>query len=122
MELYNNECLVLKSFGYGIYVIEFMHPAKNNEISEIDMRTKILDLVGLNIKEIVICKTLTSRAFIMTTDGIPTCDLEKRQINDVELAGLDGVMLLSSREFVKRAKLVFEAFGIEHKFLFSILK
>jgi hypothetical protein len=121
MELYNSEYLTLKSFGYGIYISEFMCLAKNNKISKIDMQTKIMDIIGLNIEEVIISSTLTNRAFIMTTDGFPTSDMEKRQIDSIELVGLDGVMLLASKKFVERSKLIFQAFGIEHKFLFSVI-
>ena len=89
---------------------EYMCPVRNNEISNIGMRAKILDLVGLNIKEIVIDLNVSNRAFILTTDGSPTCTLEKNQMSSIELAYLDGIAQISSQEFIDRVKLVKKVF------------
>lgn len=108
MELYN-EYLVLKSMGYGLYLVEIVNFAYSRMISSMEMRSKIL-ATGLNIKEIIMDLSAGNYAVIMTVGGIPTCNMEKRMISAVELAYLDEATQIASQEFLDRAKLVKTAF------------
>jgi hypothetical protein len=109
MELYNSEYLVLKSMGFGVYLTEFMSPSNSRKIPGIEMRSKILDMVGLNIKEIITDLSVSNYAFIMTTNGAPMCNIEKGQILPMELAYLDEATQISSQEFLDRVKLIRDA-------------
>lgn len=111
MELYNSEYVMLKSMGYGIYLVSFMSPANPRKISGIELRSKILDTVGMRIKEIVTDLNVDNLAVIMTIDGMPTCKLERDSISSEELTYLDEAAQISSQEFLDRTRLIKEAFG-----------
>lgn len=102
------EYLVLKSFGHGIYTVEFGPPIHNIDlvISFDQMREKIQNLGFLSIQEIVMDPANDNRAFIMTTNAPSPCTLEEEQVTNEDLLALDVALKAAKDEFRTRALLL----------------
>jgi hypothetical protein len=101
--------LLIKSFGFGIVIAEFV-PSPSSDENVKEELFKHIRSSGLDVLEIIQDVQNQNRVFVLLYSGQPPCILEKNQIepNDIELLE-NSAKIAMSNEFIKRIDMLKEA-------------